>query len=69
MDTPSNSRLGPSILDADQDGLGVLKSVPLEDNDGFLPKLTITTGFLPSFQGFEAENAYFSKFPTWRKHS
>ena len=57
-------RLGLSILDAARACLDVVKKVSLEENGGFLLKLAVSTGFLPTFQGFEAENGYFIEFPT-----
>ena len=69
MHTLANSRLGVSILDADQACLDVLKSVPLEENDGFSLKMTAFTGFLPTLPGFDTKNGYFNEFLTRPKHS
>ena len=69
MDTLSNSRLDLSILHANQACFDMIKLVPLEDNDGFLLRLTVYSGFLPSFQGSEVDNGYFVELPTCPKHS
>ena len=59
MGTLLDSLFGLSIIDTDQACLDVLKSVTLEENDGFSLKLTVSTGFLHSFQCFEAENKHY----------
>ena len=54
---------------ADQDCLDVPKSVSLEENDGLTLKLTVPTGFLPSFQGSEAEKGCSIESLTWHRNS
>ena len=58
MDTLLNSKHSWSRKNCSN----VLKSVPLDENDSVLLKLTVLAGILPSFQGFKAENGYYITF-------
>ena len=68
MDTLLNTQLDLRILDANQACLDMLKSVPLEENDGFLLKLTVSTGFCLVFRVLRLRTDTV-ELPTCPKHS